>query len=99
MENVLDFITTHYQAIVAILVFVVGVVLIGRKRGLEMVATLAEEFKDEILDGIGEKEDAYAKYIHSKLPKRAKIFISIGIVKKAINKFIEEARKVDLDNK
>jgi hypothetical protein len=97
MEQILDYIVNNYDIIIGTVAIVVSLLTVGRKRAIEMVLKHLDLAKEDLLRDIDRKAHSYAKYIYTKLPRTAKVFMSVGSIEKMIIKFANEVK--DLDKK
>lgn len=88
INEVIDFVAKNQEVIIGAIVVVISLVTMGRKRALNFVKNHLGDTKEEVLKNIDEHAPTLARYIYSKLPKTAKLFVTAKVIEKQIHKFI-----------
>lgn len=85
----LEFIALNYELIGLVILGVVGAFFVARRKSINAVSEILEHGKDELAENIKENHEKYAEYVYSKLPAKARIFLTKKIIDKIILEFAE----------
>jgi hypothetical protein len=98
MEYVINLITNNKEVIEGLVVIAISLAVYGKQKAKQEVLKFVTIKSEDFLLNVDEHAPAYAKYIYAKLPKRARLFLSIKLIEKLIRKFAKEV-KFNLDKK
>lgn len=97
MNEILQYIAENQEAIGGLVGIAITVGVVGRKRATKLVMEYLKNSKEDFLRNIDNYAPIFAKYIYAKLPKSARLFLTVKRIEKIILKFAKEIQ--DLDKK
>ncbi|MNV07941.1 hypothetical protein D3C71_983950 [compost metagenome] len=88
----MDLLTQYYGILIFAAVAVTAFFVIGKKKSVELIKTIAYEVGDQVGNHIIANKEKYTELVYAKIPAKFKIFISKKMVEKIV---VEVAQIID----